>query len=145
MRTPCARLGLLALLLCDSGRSQRSRFEGIEKIFHDPDRHGMEPRVHREAVDPSWDHAATGPSARSLDRVPDLFAFSRQAGMFETGATTTFDRHALAAGRGDLLTVETVVGAYAVIPGAEEPFGETPKGSPSEMNSRAASVITCIS
>lgn len=101
--------------------------------------------MHCEAVDPSWDHAATGPGAGSLDRVPDLLAFSGQAGMFEPGATTTLDRHAFAAGRGDLLTVETMVGAYAVVPGSEEPFGEAPKGSPSAMNSRAASVITCMS
>lgn len=101
--------------------------------------------MHSKAVDPSRDHSATCPGARSLDRIPDLLALSRQAGMFETGATTTLDRHALAAGRGDLLTIETVVGTYAVIPGPEEPFGEAPKGSPSAMNSRAASVITCMS
>lgn len=145
MRTPCAWLGLLALLLRDGGRSQRSRFEGIEKVLHYPDRHGVQPRVHCEAVNPSRDHAPAGPGAWSLDRVPNLFALSRQTGMLEAGTTTTLDRHALAAGRGDLLTVETVVGAYAVVPGSEEPFGETPKSSPSAMNSRAASVIVCIS
>ena len=145
MRTPCARLGLLALLFRDGGRSQRSGFEGVEQGLDDPDRDVRQPRVNSEAIDSTRDHAAAGPGARSLDRVPDFLAFRRPAGMLKSGTATTFDRYAFAAGRSDLLAVETVVGAYAVVPGAEEPFGEAPKGSPSEMNSRAASVITCIS
>lgn len=145
MRTPCARRGFLALLFRAGGRPHRSGFKRVEQGLDDPDRDMREPRVHCEAVNPSRDHAPAGPGAWSLDRVPDFLALRRQTGMLEAGTTTTLDRHALAAGRGDLLTVETVVGAYAVVPGSEEPFGETPKSSPSDMNSRAASVIVCIS
>lgn len=66
------------------------------------------------SIDPARRHAPARPGAGALDGVPDFSALRRSAGMFEPGTPPAPDRHALAAGRGDLLTVETVVGVYAV-------------------------------
>ena len=144
MRTPCARFRLLSSLFGDAGRLQGRRLERIQQGLDDPPRHMIEAGMDGLPVDPAGRHAAARPGAGALDRVPDLGALRRSARMLKTGTPAALDRHALAAGRGDLLAVEAVVGAYAVVSGAEEPFGEAPKGSPSTINSTAASVSTAM-
>lgn len=144
MRTPCAALYFLAPLFSDTGRLQGSRLERIQQRLDDPPRHMIEAGVDRLPVDPAGRHAAACPGAGALNRVPNLGPLGCLARVFKAGTPAAPDRDALAAGRRDLLAVETVVGAYAVVPGAEEPFGEAPKGSPSITNSTAASVSTAI-
>ncbi len=102
----------------------------------------IEARADAVSIDPPWRHSAARPSAGALDRVPNLGALNRSTGVFKARAAATIYRDALATGRRNLQAVETVVGAYAVVSGAEEPFGEAPKGSPSTINSCAASVTT---